>query len=54
MSCGCQKRILPNGKTGCSKCITNNNTNIKPKTSNNVAPIVNEDIIITDTNHHEL
>lgn len=22
MSCGCQKRILPNGKVGCSKCFT--------------------------------
>lgn len=21
MSCGCQKRVLPNGKAGCSKCI---------------------------------
>lgn len=20
MSCGCQKRTLPNGKVGCSKC----------------------------------
>lgn len=54
MSCGCQKRILPNGKTGCSKCITNNNTTVKPKTSNSVAPIVTEATIITDASHYEL
>lgn len=23
MSCGCQKRTLPDGKPACSKCITN-------------------------------
>lgn len=28
MSCGCQKRTLPNGKTGCSKCA--NATPVKP------------------------
>ena len=22
MSCGCQKRTLPNGKQGCSRCVT--------------------------------
>jgi len=22
MSCGCQKRTLPNGKMGCSRCVT--------------------------------
>jgi len=22
MSCGCQKRQLPNGKLGCSKCVS--------------------------------
>jgi hypothetical protein len=21
MSCGCQRRVLPNGKAGCSKCL---------------------------------
>jgi hypothetical protein len=28
MSCGCQKRTLPNGKPACSKCI------ISPKPAN--------------------
>ena len=23
LSCGCQKRVAPNGKQGCSKCINN-------------------------------
>lgn len=48
MSCGCQKRILPNGKTGCSKCITNNNNTIKPAVKNaNVAPTSIEARIIS-------
>jgi len=21
MTCGCQRRVLPNGKAGCSKCL---------------------------------
>lgn len=28
MSCGCQKRVSPNGKVGCSKCINQLNNNV--------------------------
>jgi hypothetical protein len=39
MSCGCQKRISPNGKVGCSKCI-NQLTNLKDK--QNTPPNINK------------
>jgi hypothetical protein len=37
MTCGCQKRTLPNGKSGCTKCAS------KPpvEKGNSTAPIVN-------------
>jgi hypothetical protein len=52
MSCGCQKRVSPDGKVGCTKCINNPAQPAKPepaKTKNLVsentldpfAPIIN-------------
>lgn len=37
LTCGCQKRMLPNGKSGCTKCAS------KPpvEKGNNTAPTVN-------------
>jgi hypothetical protein len=35
LTCGCQKRMLPNGKSGCTKCIN------QLKNGNNTAPTVN-------------
>lgn len=29
MSCGCQKRTLPNGKSGCSRCSSKTNEDSK-------------------------
>jgi hypothetical protein len=37
MTCGCQKRTLPNGKQGCSKCATKPVADKK----SNTAPTVN-------------
>lgn len=39
MSCGCQRRILANGKAGCTKCATTSTVNDIP------APIVNHAVI---------
>jgi hypothetical protein len=36
MSCGCQKRVSPNGKVGCSKCINQLNNLIQPQTQKKV------------------
>lgn len=43
MSCGCQRRQLPNGKMGCSKCVhggTPTTKNLVKKDS--VDPTINE------------
>lgn len=31
MSCGCQKRVSPDGKVGCTKCINNPAQPAKPE-----------------------
>lgn len=33
MSCGCQRRSLPNGKPGCSKCVNNSTPSTPPAKS---------------------
>jgi len=38
LGCGCQKRVLANGKQGCAKCINS----IKPNQSTTTKPTVNE------------
>jgi protein-arginine kinase activator protein McsA len=40
LSCGCQKRQLPNGKMGCSKCVSAA-VNSK-KSADPVDPIINQ------------
>jgi hypothetical protein len=40
MSCGCQRRTLPNGKAGCSKCITTSGQVKKPTDPKD--PIINQ------------
>jgi hypothetical protein len=39
LSCGCQKRTLPNGKTGCSNCASR--VEKKPAPANTEKPTVN-------------
>jgi len=39
LSCGCQKRTLPNGKTGCSNCASR--VEKKPAQINTEKPTVN-------------
>lgn len=41
MTCGCQKRVLPNGKAGCSKCLGKAPAATQTG-STNQAPAVNE------------
>ena len=40
MSCGCQRRQLANGKTGCSKCA--NAPASKKKSDDPIDPIINQ------------
>jgi hypothetical protein len=42
MSCGCQRRQLPNGKMGCSTCINVVNNKKKEGLANPVDPIINQ------------
>lgn len=42
MSCGCQRRQLPNGKMGCSKCVTIANDKKKEGPSDPIDPIINQ------------
>ena len=41
MSCGCQRRVLPNGKAGCSKCL-GKATAATQTNSVKQAPVVND------------
>ena len=38
MTCGCQRRVLPNGKAGCSKCLGKTPS----PTQTGEAPVVNQ------------
>jgi hypothetical protein len=42
MSCGCQRRQLPNGKMGCSTCISAVNNKKKEVLSDPIDPIINQ------------
>ena len=42
MSCGCQKRQLPNGKMGCSKCVHGTPTTKNLVKKDPVDPIINQ------------
>ena len=39
LTCGCQRRQLPNGKSGCSKCVA---TATKKPDSPTVDPVINK------------
>lgn len=36
LSCGCQKRTLPNGSQGCSNCATKTQKTTKPTTTKEI------------------
>ena len=38
MTCGCQRRVLPNGKAGCSKCLGKTPS----ATQTSEAPVINK------------
>ena len=42
LSCGCQKRTLPNGKSGCANCASKVNQQAKVEQKKPVTPTTNK------------